>query len=174
MSQFTPIDRIGIQTNEAYRILIINGLQLQALVVLFSAIDVMAWISTTNDYVTGGDFIRWVREYIDLKLLGCASEDLYSARCAILHTGTAQSKMTDRAEASRIFYAHTDEQKAAILMEADRRGEEVKVINPLLLLNLFNDGVLRFKLKLDTDVEQKSLFDSKKGKLLTYTPGDDF
>src|SRR4051812_2144145 len=82
-------------------------LQLPTLVLLYTAIDVAAWLS--NDDPTarvGKRFMAWVDQYLlKAKPLPCTSADLYAARCGVVHTLTADSDLSDQGKARRICYA---------------------------------------------------------------------
>jgi hypothetical protein len=44
------------------------------------------------------------RTFLVPSRLGCTAEDLYAARCAIVHSGAAESKMSREGKASEIWY----------------------------------------------------------------------
>lgn len=91
----TRIAQFGLQTLEAISCLITANHYMQALVVLYSAIDTLAWSTRGSGDVTRGDFCRWVTQYMQPEAtLGCTPKDLYGARCALLHSGSAESKMS--------------------------------------------------------------------------------
>jgi hypothetical protein len=93
--------RTGIEACMAQRV------QLPALVLIYSAIDVAGWLS--NDDPTakvGTRFMAWVDLYLlKAKPLHCTSADLYAARCGLLHTLTSESDMSDQGKARQICYA---------------------------------------------------------------------
>ena len=100
-----------------------------ALVLLYSAIDSMAWLNMPagqND-VKGKDFENWVDCYMvnpeyhfrkmvrvadDVELevpkLSCSGADLYSARCGLVHSWTAESKLAREDKAKRVYYISGD------------------------------------------------------------------
>ena len=81
--------------------------QLPTLVLLYSAMDVVAWLS--NDDITakvGKRFMAWVDQYLlKAKPLHCTSADIYAARCGLVHKLTPDSDMSDQGKARLICYA---------------------------------------------------------------------
>jgi hypothetical protein len=81
--------------------------QLPTLVLLYSGIDVAAWLS--NDDPTAGvgkRFMAWVDQYLlKAKPLRCTSADIYGARCGLVHKLTPDSDMSDKGKARLVCYA---------------------------------------------------------------------
>jgi hypothetical protein len=81
--------------------------QLPTLVLLYSAIDVAAWLS--NDDPTakvGKRFMAWVDQYLlKAKSLRCTSADIYAARCGLVHRLAPDSDMSDQGKARLVCYA---------------------------------------------------------------------
>jgi hypothetical protein len=85
-------------------------LQLPTLILLYTAIDVAAWIANDDpDAKVGKRFMAWVDGYmLKAKPMHCTAADLYGARCGVLHTLTPDSDMSDAGKARRICYAWGD------------------------------------------------------------------
>lgn len=83
-----------------------NGLVLPALILIYSLIDSVSWLACNNDHQKNGvRFKSWVNEWMLKKYpLPCNAEELYSARCGILHTLTPESNLTKKG-ARQIVYA---------------------------------------------------------------------
>jgi ribosomal protein L25 (general stress protein Ctc) len=78
-----------------------------AQILLFAGMDAMACLSlpTGQVEVTGPDFIRWCDKYIHLSGgVQIPGEELYSARCAMLHTYGVDSRLTRRGKARRLIF----------------------------------------------------------------------
>ena len=78
-----------------------------ALIMIYSAIDSVSWLATENKNDKVGDrFKAWVDNWM-LKAfhLPCSSEELYGARCGILHTLTADSTLSEKKNIRCIYYA---------------------------------------------------------------------
>ena len=82
---------------------------LSGLILLYSVIDIMVWLSRDqhNADSTKNDFIRWVEEFmLPGSSLVCTAEDLYSARCSIIHTYAPEwgTNMSYQNETKIIYY----------------------------------------------------------------------
>jgi hypothetical protein len=79
-----------------------------ALILIYSTIDNLAWLApdVTHDDVTRSDFISWVGKFLlPGSGLSCTGTDLYAARCATLHSYSAESKLSREGRAQEIYYA---------------------------------------------------------------------
>lgn len=78
-----------------------------ALVLIYSTMDAAAWLDVEGQGdVTRQDFVRWVDRYVVPKsALNCSSLELYGARCGILHSFTAFSKLSRSGKARSLSYA---------------------------------------------------------------------
>ena len=76
--------------------------QLPTLILLYSTIDILAWLNkpSTHPDVAKSDFISWVdRFFLQGTNLQCSSVELYAARCGIVHSYTAESKLSREGKA---------------------------------------------------------------------------
>ncbi len=69
------------------------------LILVYSTIDIFSWLhlddkSDELNYNNAQTFKKWVEEFmlVDHHGLPCTSDDLWAARCGLLHTGTAESR----------------------------------------------------------------------------------
>ena len=77
----------------------------QELILLYSAIDTLAWLGPRDPQTTGVAFRQWVDQYLlPHRGLACNFSHLYSARCGLLHTHTAESTSTTSGTARQIWY----------------------------------------------------------------------
>ena len=80
-----------------------------AIVLIYSAMDTMAFLDLPPGKVDvhGRDFIRWAGKYIRFpckeQLTG---EDLYGARCAMLHTNRVISKLSREGKCRMVGYTN--------------------------------------------------------------------
>jgi hypothetical protein len=132
----------------AIETLITNRFTLPALILIYSAIDIMAWLNREEDHedVTRNDFILWADKFLlpDSDLF-CVGIDLYAARCSLLHSYTAKSRLSRNRKASVISYAwgaasEDDLQRA--LAGADI--QDVKVVHVEKLFSALKVGIRRF------------------------------
>jgi hypothetical protein len=99
----------------------------QALILLYSAIDTLAWLGTPGD-TTRTAFREWVDQYVlSGSSLACTSEDLYSARCGLLHTHTAESSSMARRNARQIWYWTGEKSRQLLEHEVGNRTDVVLV-----------------------------------------------
>jgi hypothetical protein len=76
------------------------------LVLLYSAIDVAASLEPSSGSGVGDRFRKWVDRYMPVNgSLNCSAVDLYAARCALIHTYTPQSDLSQAGKAQVIAYA---------------------------------------------------------------------
>lgn len=79
-----------------------------ALILTFVTIDSMAWLDrAAGEDVTKPDFISWVDRYLlPDNNLPCTGEELYSARCGMLHSLTADSRLQrqNREQVRKVYF----------------------------------------------------------------------
>jgi len=79
------------------------------LILIYSLIDHMAWLMLppSQSISTRTDFCRWVDIFmLPVGNLSCTAIELYSARCALVHTYTLDSSLTQAGEARRIIHCY--------------------------------------------------------------------
>lgn len=151
------VDQFGMQTIDAIKQLVVANCYMQALVVLYSAIDTLAWVSLETGDVTRSAFCQWIDTYIDPeKLISCTAQDLYAARCAIVHSSTTKSKLSRDGKARELWYV-TSSLSADRLQECARSvGLKAHVIPFTLLVAAFADGAMNFSEALTQNAEFES------------------
>lgn len=78
-----------------------------SLILLYSAIDITAWIAM-DEPSTKERFIGWVETYLlPMKKIRCTAMELYAARCGLVHRFSADANLIERGEGNirRIMYA---------------------------------------------------------------------
>lgn len=76
-----------------------------ALILLYSAIDILGALDTSSGHSTRSSFISWADKYMDPpRALGCSSLELYSARCGLLHALSSETKFTATGVARDFVY----------------------------------------------------------------------
>lgn len=79
-----------------------------ALILIYSTIDILAWLGRGKDHqdVKRSDFLAWVKSYLlPIPNSSVSAIDLYAARCSLLHSYSAESKLSRNKQSSEIFYA---------------------------------------------------------------------
>jgi hypothetical protein len=139
------VDQFGMQTIDAIKQLVVANRYLQALVVLYSAIDTLAWVSLESGDVTRSAFYQWVNAYIaPERLIGCTAQDLYSARCAIVHSGSTESKLSRDGKARELWYVTSSSSAEHLQSHAQAVGSNAYVIPFTLLVAAFTEGAMNF------------------------------
>ncbi len=85
------------------KIFIIPGL-----ILIYSGIDIMAWLYRPENQpdVQRLDFIEWSEKFLlPGSELSCDAIDLYSARCALIHSNIPKSRLTREGIAKQLSYA---------------------------------------------------------------------
>src|SRR5262245_29678660 len=140
------LDRFSMETLESISILVKAGRYQQALIVLYSAIDTLAWCSLPTGDVKGVDFCRWVKEYLHPEVrLGCTAEVLYGARCGLLHSSASESRMSRGGQVSELWYATSPATIAPLEAYAQKVGTNAKIIYFTAFASAFADGLLQYK-----------------------------
>src|SRR6266446_10096439 len=79
---------------------------LPALILIYTTIDSIAWLTSRNDLSRVRErFESWVSRWLTPSLLQCSATELYAARCGILHTFTSRSDLSDSGKARRVAYS---------------------------------------------------------------------
>jgi hypothetical protein len=104
-------------------------LSLPSLILIYSGIDLASWLGADNDQMSAKEsFTSWVQKYmLPIEGSDCSANELYLARCEILHTLTPSSELSDLGESRCIRYAWSS-------------NEEIKAIGKKIL----SRGVLLF------------------------------
>ena len=151
------VDQFGMETIDAIKQLVVANRYLQALVVLYSAIDTLTWVSLAKGDVTRSAFCLWVDTYIvPNKLIGCTAWDLYAARCAIVHSNTTESKLSRNGEARELWYVTSSPSAESLQEYAQSVGSKAHVVPFTLLLAAFTEGVMNFSEILTQNAELES------------------
>jgi len=121
---------------------------LPALILVYSTIDIMAWLNRDEQHedVKRSDFLLWVETFLLPNTdLACTSLDLYGARCSLLHSYSAASRLSRKGEASQLFYAwgDADEEELQKLIDRDNT-RDAKAVHVEKLISALKVAVQRF------------------------------
>src|SRR5437764_14091045 len=85
----------------AVRLCLAQHLPLPALMLLYAGIDTAGWLAADDPKAPVGQrFTEWVDRYLlPRTTLKVTALELYAARCAVLHTMTARSDLSDAGKA---------------------------------------------------------------------------
>ncbi|NWA23901.1 hypothetical protein HX866_03260 [Pseudomonas gingeri] len=80
------------------------GHHTHAIALIYSAIDHMSWLNTTGE-PGGRGFKDWVHRFLfNGDTFDFNAEDLWAARCGLLHTGAAESDLYRGGSAKLVYY----------------------------------------------------------------------
>ncbi|MCL4261915.1 MAG: hypothetical protein KJ069_01800 [Anaerolineae bacterium] len=165
------IDRFTLDTVNTISLLVKENLYTQALIILYSAIDTLAWADKPSGDVTRSEFCAWVSKYIEPdKNLGCTSEDLYAARCALVHSSATQSKMSREGQASEIWYATSPSSVQPLQEFAKRQKAKAKIVYFTDLLACFVEASHSFASEISRDESRQIIVDNRIRQWIRFQP----
>lgn len=146
------------QLLKAVALCIKEKLQLPALVLMYSTMDTMGWLYSDDPKAKiNENFKRWVSEYVtDGSQLRCTPDDLWGARCALLHTFTPDSDLSDRGKVRKICYGWGNasiSQLHALIDGMPGAAEKYVGVHVDELFGRLCDGMTRFLDDLDANPE---------------------
>ena len=159
MSELSPLYKNILLIASGIENCIEKKVNISVLILIYSAIDTVAWLDSAEEFTTRTSFTKWVDTYLlGAKPLACTSLELYAARCGLLHTLTPDSKLRSEGKARYINYAWG---KASV-EDLQRSIELIKKTDKYVGLHV-NDlyeawqlGVLRFCEEVEKDSERRA------------------
>jgi len=127
---------------------------LPAFILLYSAIDILASLTRpiSQDDTSGPVFKSWVKKYMIANgSFTWNEEDIWGARCGLLHTYTVQSRSSRGGISRELHYISNRKFARFAQKEIDPMAQlKVMVCLPDLIM-AFNDGVGRFTMDVKND-----------------------
>lgn len=155
-----------LQVIQAVELCLSNGLALPTLILIYSLIDSVSWLACNDDtQKIGVRFQSWVNEWMLKKYpLPCNAEELYSARCGILHTLTPESDLTKKG-VKLIAYAW-GKGKQEDLIKANMLVESTNCVSVHIdnIFSSFKNGFADFLKHLEENKDLEDLFIQKANK----------
>jgi len=136
-----------IDLAKAINLCIENKLIEPALILLYSAIDILGGLSSPVGRSSKKSFIAWTNEYIlKERFLACTAEELYGARCGLLHALSFESQLSQRGQLRTISYAWgtADVDKLQKSINLRGRSDEIVAVHIVDLYSAWLEGVERF------------------------------
>ncbi|MFA6284132.1 MAG: hypothetical protein WC633_08325 [Desulfurivibrionaceae bacterium] len=100
------LNRLISEQIESLRCLYKKNLYMPFLMVLYATIDIFGFVTATNETDAPGQRFRSFTHTFMMKYLkDVTPDDLWGARCAILHTGTPESDHSRKNKARQILYS---------------------------------------------------------------------
>lgn len=169
MDSLPPLVGHAFKMQEAVLCLFKNDFRLAGLMLIFTTIDQMAWLSLADDdEVKGKDFMAWVDAYMlgrsNRGLESVTAGDLWGARCGLLHTATPESRsLRNGTAANKIAYTYGTVAATPLVPGwACVRVED--------LVASFVTGVLRFKDELEADQDRNRIVNDKLCRMVLDQP----
>jgi hypothetical protein len=157
-------------TINAAQLLHSNHLMGQMMVIIYSAIDTMGLLDAPpgEEEATGVTFKAWVTTYLLPEDLSFEFNDvdLWGARCAVLHTFTAESRLSKGGHARQLQYFGGDKDTSlaqafpATVRLMDGGGKHVAVNYDDMLL-AFLKAIGRFAPVLEKNCKQNGSYESR-------------
>ncbi|WP_285359916.1 hypothetical protein [Pseudomonas sp. fls2-241-TYG-175] len=138
----------------AIAILLKAGLESHALATIYASIDRMAWLISASEESTSADFKKWTDQFLIVdEHFNFNSNDLWAARCGLLHTGAAESRDYRKNNANLIYYKVKEERADDVVLELikpmlDELGvsaERVRFVDYFWLADRLIDSMSRFE-----------------------------
>lgn len=156
------------QLLKAINLCLEQRLELPSLVLIYSTMDTLGWLySDDPNAKINENFTRWVSRYVtNGSSLRCAPDDLWGARCALLHTFTPDSDLSAKRKARRLCYAWGDasiSQLNAAIDGTPALAEKYVGVHVNELFDQLCNGLTRFLGDIDADPElAKRVYDRSK------------
>jgi hypothetical protein len=151
-----------------------------ALILLYSGIDIASFLDTDNP-VVHERFATWVEKYLLAgSSLKCSANDLYGARCGLVHSYSPVSTLSKTGKAVPIGYAWKPstaarlekliEAHAALSRKVGSKPEYVIAVQGEYLIESFRAGLGSFLRELELDPVRVSAACVKAGDFLAHLP----
>jgi hypothetical protein len=119
-----------------------------ALILLYAGIDIFgSWLRPRGRHESSStDFKAWSDQYL-LKgsALQVTADDLWGARCGLLHAATAASRSSRAGQAREICHIRVPQDFARFAQqELQKAGQNKVIVDADALFNAFTNGVMRF------------------------------
>jgi len=139
------IEEFTIDTVSVVSKLVEEGFYTQALIIIYSAIDTLAWANLPSGEVKEKDFIAWVSKYLQPEQkLGCTAGDLYGSRCGLVHSNTTESRKSRNGDTNEIWYTTSPSSISGLQRYAKQLQSSARVIHFAYLLSAFIDAAEGF------------------------------
>ncbi len=119
-----------------------------SLITIYSTIDTLSWLARpkTQQDVRKSDFLYWTETYLlPDSTLECTAIDLYSARCAIVHSNTFVSNLSRSKSAKEIYYTWGVASPILVDNVIKKRGDFATTVHIDTLFESLKAAIERFK-----------------------------
>jgi len=143
------------------------------LILIYCGIDAMSYLDMppSQAEVQPKDFVRWANSYLRPNLSNrtthITGEELYSARCAVVHTYTVESRRTKGGGARKIGYMVGGNCSIAYDPKIDRGTVMLRLET---LRDAFFTAIDRFLMESYADAQKKPILESRLRSVLNTIP----
>lgn len=130
------------------------------LLLLYATIDINSSLDrdAAHQDVQRSDFLRWVNTYLlPDPALQCSAVDLYAARCSLLHTYSAESRLSREGEAVQVWYAWGNRSADELQQAIDTRGTAAVAVHVDGLIAALRKGIEQFLITIESDPARDAL-----------------
>lgn len=132
------------------------GRILPALVLIYAGIDIIGSLEGDPKDGVQKSFTRWVDLYmLTNPKLECTALELYGARCGMVHTLTANSRLSREGKARTIIYAWGSAAANDLRESAKRLGRTHVVVHVNNLHDAFHSGILQWEDEVKRDAQRR-------------------
>ncbi|ELB2862472.1 hypothetical protein QNE90_002081 [Vibrio alginolyticus] len=171
----SDIEKYFMAAIEAVDLLHENKLMGQALTIIYSTIDACGLLDAPDSQhkATGSTFKSWVNKYmLEDESLECDADDLWGARCAVLHTHTSTSDLSKANKAREIQYVSGPPQHPLVVafMVASKKIGEGKIIGiniDLLVIDFFK-AISKFSAEFSEQAKQSEVVRERASQILLH------
>ena len=153
-----------VELLQAADLLFTSGLRCACLIVLYSSIDIMAWLfcPETEHVNSKRAFLDWVERYLlPGSRIDCSPLDVYSARCGVLHKFSAFSTLTRAGEARPVCYSWGKAERSDLEQALAEKGIEAAVVEIESLIAAVKRAVDRSFSAVSSDAEMQQLIGAR-------------
>jgi hypothetical protein len=169
----------SLEDIRAITILLAQNLEMQAISLIYAAIDRLAWLDTGKEESGSAEYKHWVDTFLfNGEVFNFDADDLWAARCGNIHTGAAESRDYRADRASVIYYhvntASISNEKLLALIDpiANHIGvpvEKIRFVDHYWLAARFIDAVSRYEdYLLTADIGKLHQVKSKSNRQLSF------
>lgn len=164
MTNEVNFQRSFFQVIQAIENSLSSGMILPALILIYTAIDSASWLACDDDEIpTSRRFKNWVNNWMLSRYpLPCTADELYLARCGVLHTLTPETNHGNKKRIRKIAYAW-GKAKQGSLEKAINIVNAPNVVALHLddLLFSFRNGFVDYLEYTDQDEKAKKIYNKK-------------
>ena len=167
-------ERVSTQLRSSIKDLFAKGETSPAILLIYAPIDILASLARpTGRADTDRQFFKdWVTEYmLPDSQLPCNADDIYAARCGLLHTLTAESRQARLGYARMIDYVGDNEVPADVQRRNDPTCTSDIFVGTRAFVNAFFTACDRFQEKISLDSDLRGRVYSHAAALMVETRG---